>query len=219
MATVRLKAIIFDFDFTLVDSSSGIVQCVEYALQHLGLQIPPAEQIINTIGLSLSETFSSLTGQCNVESASRFAQRFHERADQIMDKETHIYPYVKPVMESLCSASLRLGIVSTKLHYRVMNILAGNSLEKFFEVIVGADDVNKAKPDPEGLLLALRAIKVDANDALYVGDHTIDGRAAEGAGTPFLAVLSGRHSREDFDHIPNLGILESVRGLPDFLGL
>lgn len=212
-------AIIFDFDFTLADSSSAIVDCIGRALQELGFPIPPAERMIDTIGLSLAETFSRLTGQDSRQHAAHFTRQFHLRADLVMDSLTMIYEYVPPMLAVLHSCNIRAGVVSTKLHYRIWNILQRNNLADLFEVIVGADDVSKSKPDPEGLLLALKTLGAASSSALYVGDHIVDAEAAQAAGVPFVAVLSGRHQRNQFDQVHHLAILETVQQIPAFLRL
>ncbi|MFZ0774222.1 MAG: HAD-IA family hydrolase [Candidatus Sulfotelmatobacter sp.] len=214
-----MEAIIFDFDFTLVDSSQGIVECVGYALQELGLPIPPAERVLDTIGLTLNETLRCLTGQGGSDMTARFTRCFHHRADQVMDRLTTIYEGVPTVMQSLRRANIPAGVVSTKLNYRIRSILKRNDLEDFFDVIVGADNVASSKPDPEGLLFALRSLGVNPSAALYVGDHIVDAEAAERAEVGFVAVLSGRHPRNQFEKVPHAAILETVRQLPVFLGL
>jgi len=140
---IHSEAIIFDFDFTLVDSSQGIVECVAYAFQELGLPIPPAERVMDTIGLSLAATFNRLTELDSSDMARNFVRCFHQHADQVMDNQTVVYECVRPLLELLRSANIRVGVVSTKLQK--------NGLDSLFDTIVGADDVTKSKPDPEGL--------------------------------------------------------------------
>ncbi|MGA9245134.1 MAG: HAD-IA family hydrolase [Silvibacterium sp.] len=214
-----MEAIIFDFDFTLVDSSKGIVECVGCALQELGFPIPSDEVVMDTIGLSLAETLKSLTGQTGSEMTAHFTHCFHRRADQVMDRLTLVYECVPSVLQSLRTATIRVGVVSTKLNYRIRSNLKRNDLEDFFDVIVGADDVTKVKPHPEGLLLALTSLSVNSSAALYVGDHLLDAEAAQKAGVGFVAVLSGRHSRDHFEKVPHLAILDTVQQLPALLGL
>ncbi len=214
-----MEAIIFDFDFTLADSSRGIVECVGFALQELGFPIPSAEVVMDTIGLSLAETLDSLTGQTSSEMTGLFTRCFHRRADQVMDRLTLVYECVPSVLQSLRTATIRVGVVSTKLNYRIRSILKRNDLEDFFDVIVGADDVTRGKPHPEGLLLALASLSVNSSAALYVGDHLLDAEAAQKAGVSFVAVLSGRHSRDHFETVPHLAILDTVQQLPVLLGL
>ena len=213
------EAVLFDFDFTLVDSSRGIVECVRCALLQLGFQPPPEEKILDTVGLSLASTFRQLTGQGSAEPAEQFTRLFHARADQVMDKMTLIYDSVQPVVRALRAAGVRTAIVSTKLNRRIRSILATSQLEEWFDVIVGADDVLNPKPDPEGLLLALRLLGVDPKSAVYVGDHVIDAQAASKSGIPFIATLSGRNPRGEFEPLPHIAIVGSVRDVPRILSL
>ena len=214
-----MEAIIFDFDFTLADSSRGIVDCVGCALQELGFPIPSDEVVMDTIGLSLAETFKCLTGQTDVEMTAHFIRCFHHRADQVMDRLTLVYECVPPVLRSLRSATIRTGVVSTKLNYRIRNILKRNNLVDLFDIVVGADNVSESKPDPEGLLLAMRCLRVNSSAVLYIGDHLVDAETAQRAGVGFVAVLSGRHSRNHFQKVPHLAILDTVQQLPALLGL
>ena len=212
------EAVIFDFDFTLADSSKAIVECVGCALGQLGFEIPQSERIVHTIGLSLPETFRRLTGTNDSDTELRFVQCYFQRAEQIMDAATVIYDCVPTVLDALRCANLRTAIVSTKLNYRISSILKRNRLDHLFDAIVGAEDVSNTKPDPEGLLLALKKLGVNSAAALYVGDHIIDAEAARRAGVVFVAVLSGRHARHHFENAGCLAMMESVRELPGVLG-
>lgn len=89
------KAIIFDFDYTLGDSTSGVVLSVNYALEKLGFDIKNKEEIRKTIGLSLRDTFSVLTGSDNGEEAEKFSKYFKEKADSVMVDNTELYDDVK----------------------------------------------------------------------------------------------------------------------------
>jgi phosphoglycolate phosphatase len=67
-----------------------------------------------------------------------------------------------------------------------------------FDVVIGHEDVARAKPAPDALVAALSRLGVGADRALYVGDHPVDAAAAAGAGVPFLAVLTGPSLRDEF---------------------
>lgn len=174
---------------------------------------------MDTIGLSLAETFKCLTGQTDVEMTAQFVRCFHHRADQVMERLTLVYECVPAVLQSLRSATIRTGVVSTKLNYRIRNILKRNNLVDLFDIVVGADNVSESKPDPEGLFLAMRCLNVNSSAVLYIGDHLVDAETAQRAGVGFVAVLSGRHSRNHFQRVPHLAILDTVRQLPALLGL
>ena len=70
------KAVIFDFDYTLGDSTGGIVQSAMYALEKLGENAKTETEIIKTIGLSLEETYEVLTGKECQEKKKLFKKYF-----------------------------------------------------------------------------------------------------------------------------------------------
>jgi phosphoglycolate phosphatase len=143
-----VQAIICDFDFTLADSSPGVVACVNEALASLGLPLASAERIHATIGLSLPHTLQALTGMADPAIATAFTRRFVAHADQVMHGLTLLYPWVAETVLALRAAGQRLGIVSSKYRYRIERILAEGGLASQFEVIIGGEDVSQHKPDP-----------------------------------------------------------------------
>jgi len=198
----HLRAVIFDFDFTLADSSVGVTECANSALVKLGFPTLPHERVRRTIGLSLPETFSALTGITDETLASSFATHFVQRADEVMESLTTLYDAVPQTIGLLRDMGVALGIVSTKTRYRIENILKQHGLADLFDVIVGGEDVAGPKPDPSGLLQALARLSVRPGEAVYVGDHVVDAEAALRAGIPFIGVLSGTCGREDFASYP-----------------
>src|SRR5215510_5934610 len=116
---MMVQAIICDFDFTLADSSQGVVACVNEALIGLGLPPASAERIHATIGLSLPHTLQALTGIVEAAIATEFTRRFVAHADQVMHGLTLLYPWVAETVQALRAAGQRLGIVSSKYRYRI----------------------------------------------------------------------------------------------------
>lgn len=205
-----MKAILFDFDYTLGDTTNGIVLSAQYALEQMGEEERTYEEIKKTIGLSLSETYKKLTGNMDEERAGRFFDLFKEKADEVMVDSATLYPGVKEMLVSLREQGCRIGIVTTKFAYRVQNIMKKFDAEDLFDVIIGVGDVTKVKPDPEGLLLAVERLGVKKEDVLYVGDSFVDAKAAEAAGMKFAGVLTGTTTREAFEQYPQESISETV---------
>jgi phosphoglycolate phosphatase len=85
------------------------------------------------------------------------------------------------------------------------------------DVVVGAEDVARHKPDPEGIHKALRALEVTAGRAFYVGDHQVDAEAAAAAGVRFVAVLSGVTGRDGWTSHDAVSVIDSVADLPAVL--
>ncbi len=195
---MRYKAFIFDFDYTLGDSTEGIVMSVNYALQSMGCHKEDKERIRRTIGMSLANTFCYLTGCKDGEQAKVFAKFFREKADMVMTDNSAIYPDALELLPRLKANGCGIGIVTTKYHYRIEQILKKYNAADLADIIIGSEDVKAPKPDPDGILKAAAAFDLSIKDTLYIGDNIIDAQSAENAGADFAAVLTGTNSESDF---------------------
>ena len=213
----RFDAVIFDFDYTLADSSEGAVECINFALDEMGLDRVAPEAACRTIGLSLYETFLTLGEHHEPQRCEEFHQLFVRRADEVMAKLTVLYESVPSTIEALLTQDLRLAIVSTKYRRRINAILEREELLDRFEVIIGGEDVKQHKPHPQGLFEALERLECSATSALYVGDSIVDAELAKRAGVPLIVVLSGLTPKAHFDNYQPLGVLEDVSHLPQFI--
>ena len=214
---MEIRAIIFDFDYTLADSSQGVVKCVNSALHDLDLPPASPEAICSTIGMSLAETFIRLSGQKNALRSQEFARHFKRYADEIMADLTVLYPTVASVARSLRQQGMKLGIVSTKFRYRIESILQRENVRDLFDVIVGGEDVASHKPDPEGLKRAMTDLGCSPGQVLYVGDSVVDAETAKRAQIFFIAVLSGVTDQKAFEGYPLLAVIDNLSQLPEKL--
>jgi len=197
-----IRGIIFDFDFTLADSSKGVVKCVNYALKKLNFSEFADEEIKKTIGLTLDQTFVKLAGEPHLDKIEKFKYYFIEKADEVMTNNTILFTETPSVIKFLHSKSIKLGIVSTKFRYRIVNTLSREALLDYFEVIIGGEDVQTLKPNPIGLLEAIKKLNLSVSQIIYIGDSVTDAETARRAGVSFMAVLSGVTFRNDFKNYP-----------------
>ena len=179
----------------------------------MGLRVPPAAEIRRTIGLSLPDTLVRLAGDEYRPRAEEFRSFFRTRSDQIMVAWTEVLPGVVPAIRGLERGGFNLGIVSTKFRFRIEATLRREGLLDPFATIVGGDDVERFKPDPEGLLMASERMGVSPDQMVYVGDSVTDAETAQRAAVPFIALLSGTTSREEFAHYAPRSILTDITQL------
>lgn len=205
-----MRAVLFDFDYTLADSSRGILTCVHHALATMEFAAPADDAIRRTIGLSLPDTFSRLTGVKDEGAAARFKELYLGRARDVMAGLTELCPGVRESLEALKAQNVLLGIVSTKVHASIRKILEKENLLSYFGVIIGGDDVTRTKPDPEGIFLALSSLEVPAEHSLYVGDGVMDVEAARNAGLAFVGVLTGMTSQKELEHAGARAVVERL---------
>jgi phosphoglycolate phosphatase len=212
-----VRAVLFDFDYTLADSSSGIVRCINHALAGLGLPTTSPAVAKQTIGLSLADTLTFLMGKRSAEQNERFAQLFLEMSERIMVAETVLLPGTLSTVNQLRNRGFPLGVVSTKYRRRIEAVLVREGLRAAFRVLIGGDDVGQLKPAPEGLLLAASRLGLAPAYCLYVGDSPTDAEAAYRAGMPFIATLSGVTSPEVLAAHQPLALIPDVGALPAWI--
>jgi len=171
---IKYKAVFFDFDYTLADSSKAVIECINYALQKMGYPESSPESICRTIGLTLAEAFKILSGDTSDSNADLFRQYFKERADLVMCDRTVMYSTVECVFEEAEKGGCKNRNCFNEVRYRIEDILKRDKLLQYFDVIVGGEDVAAHKPDPEGLLKAISMVGCQKEEVLFVGDSTVD---------------------------------------------
>ena len=210
----RYTIYIFDFDYTLVDSSRGIVTCFRHVLDNHGHTGVTDTEIKRTIGKTLEESFSILTGITEAGTLADYKREYVKAADVHMTANTFFFPETIEVLETLKSQGAVLGIVSTKFRYRILDLFEKTGHDGLVDFIVGGEDVTAAKPDPEGLLLAIgRASDGGKSEGLYVGDSVVDAATAQAAGTDFAGVLHGMTTCEELKTYPHVAIVDDLRGI------
>lgn len=213
------RAVIFDFDLTLADSSPGFEACHRFAAERLGLTPPSLDAVRRSIGTPPHLAVPMLYGPAVEGRVDEYLDIYQPHADEVMGPLTVILPGSREALSALTAAAIPFAIVSQKLRYRVEEVLEREGLLDVFTCVLGGEDVPAFKPDPSGLLLALDRLGIPASDAIYVGDTTIDAEAAANANLRFVAVLTGPTTRNDFTPHTTVAILDSVAGLPALIGL
>ncbi|MBL7995076.1 HAD-IA family hydrolase [bacterium] len=193
----HIHQIVFDFDYTLADSSEGIIASVNHALETVGEKKANPDKVRHLIGHSLEDTFAQFVDPADERKIRTCKKLFMEFADTgVMVKNTIILKDVPKTLEWLYENFYAMGIVSTKRRSAIEATLAQADLEDFFDVVFGYEDVKELKPHPEGLLRAVEELGGNTNDTVYVGDSIIDIQTAKNAGIPVIAIASGMTTAE-----------------------
>ena len=204
---------LFDFDYTLADSSRGIVMCYRNVLErhhHTGIT---DETIKRTIGKTLQESFSIMTGITDADTLEMYRKEYVKEADTHMTANTFLFPETIEVLTRLKTNGAKLGIISTKHRYRIMELLGKKLPENFLDIIVGGEDVQHPKPAPEGVLFAIGHLGCRKEDVLYVGDSTVDAETAQAAQVDFAGVLHGATTYDELAAYPHVAIMKTLAEL------
>ncbi len=197
MANKTYKALLLDFDYTLVDSSKGIVMCSQYAFDQMGFKVSD-ETIHQSIGHTLPGTYRAITGDDDLQGALMYEKHFLSQQDEFMTANTILLDEAKAFIEQAKTLGLDLAIVSTKRKKPINELLRRERLDHHFEFIIDSEIVSQHKPHPEGTHIALDRLSIDPHHALFIGDSIFDAGAAQNAEVDFAAVLTGKTTKEDF---------------------
>ncbi len=185
---------LFDFDYTLADSSKGITDCFHRTMAAFGF--PPVDDIVieRTIGLPMRDAVRKITGLDDGVKIEEFLTHYRALADKHMTANTHFYPEALPTLRKLRERGAKIAIISSKTSHRIREAFVRDKAEHLVDFIIGCDEVRELKPSPEGIRLALARFGLTESDALYVGDSTTDAAAAQNAGVAFYGVTHGATS-------------------------
>lgn len=221
------QAVLFDFDYTLGDSTIPISLGYQQGLAEMGCPVPTVEQVRPTIGMTLQNGYTHLTGDRDEARREEFFARFQnavgakavERGDRTMVEKSLLCPGAVELLTALKERGIPAGIVSTKTGTIIRDIFAFRALSHLLTLVVGGEDVTRAKPDPQGLLWAIQQLGLTPDQVLFCGDTVIDARTAQAAGSPFCAVLNGTTPAEAFADYPHRYIASDLEALKRWLEL
>lgn len=207
------RTYLFDFDYTLADSSKGIVMCYRNVLERHGHTGISDGEIKRTIGKTLVESFSILSGVTDAGILETYRKEYVREADKYMTANTRLFPETAEVLAKLKAQGAKIGIISTKYRYRIMELLSHALPEGTIDLIVGGEDVQTPKPSPEGVFLALEKLNAEKTSTLYIGDSTVDAETARATGTDFAGVLHGTTTREELAAYPHVDVMKDLTKL------
>jgi len=207
---VSRPVVLFDLDGTVVDSGAIILASMRHATREvLGLDFEDAE-LMQAVG------GPGLEAQMAVFAPERVDElvRVYRAHNEPLHDELEACDGMEDVLVRLHADGRRLGVVTAKRRSTVELAFASVPVAHLFETVVGGDETENHKPDPEPLLLAAERMAVTPADCAYVGDSPFDIRAAKAAGMFAVAVTWGRiHDRAKLEREEPDAIVDTAEEL------
>ena len=193
MTALDLRAVLFDLDGTLIDSTGLILESYRHTmLTHLGHVLPDALWL-DGIGTPLDDQLRAMSQT----EAQRQAMKATYRAHYIAHQDTRLaaFPGVVGALDALRARGLRMGVVTSKMRDTTRRALEVCGLGGYFEVVVAFEDAARHKPDPEPVQVALRGLGLEPGQVVFVGDSPFDMQAGRDAGARTMGVTWGPFAR------------------------
>lgn len=182
----KYDTVLFDLDGTLLNTRELINRSFVHTFEHFRPDhVLTDEELDSFFGPSLRQTFSRYsTDEQEIEEMIQYYREFNVASH---DEMVTAFPGAKSLIRTLARKGYKLGVVSSKKTDLVEHGLEIFGMRDKIKVIIGEEDVKNPKPDPEGILEAMRIL--DSKKALYVGDGVGDIEAGKNAGIDTIGVL------------------------------
>ena len=211
---MTFRAIVFDWDGTIIDSHSAIVECMQQASRDLGLPVPERERAGHVIGLGMHDAMRivapDLPAARYPEFVARYRVHFLAREDSM-----RLFAGMQPLLEELCGTHT-LAIATGKSRKGLERALAATGVGPCFTASRCADETNP-KPHPAMLRELMAQLDVEADAMLMIGDTSHDMQMAAAAGVHGVAVTYGAHPEHELLSCGPRGCVASVAALRAWL--
>ena len=193
--TVKIQAVIFDLDGTLVDSLPDIHAAANRLLGERGHgPLAPAQVrgfVGNGMGVLVERLLAAAGEAAGPDDLAAAQARYRDLYDAAPSECSSLYPGVRATLERLQERGLALGVCTNKPEAPARRILADLGIDGFFPVLVGGDSLPQRKPDPAPLVQAATGLGAATDSVLYVGDSEVDAATAKAAGVRFALHTEG----------------------------
>lgn len=207
------KLLVFDWDGTLCDSLSRIVESLQLAAAEVSLPVPPQPNCLEIIGLGLREALEQLFPGIDEAGRERLKSAYADIYISLDQQPSPFYEGVREALDALKSRGYVLAVATGKARRGLDRVLDGHGLSRFFDATRCADE-SASKPDPLMLRQLMAELAVAPGETLMVGDTEFDMAMAVAADVKPVAVSYGAHSAE---RLHPYGLIACLDRFPDIL--
>ncbi len=210
-----LRAALFDFDGTLVDTTELIYQSMRHATgEVLGREIP-RETLLANVGQPLPRQMEII----DAERAEALLESYRLHNEEHHDTFIREFPGVVNSLARLRAGGIRVAVVTSKRRFSVEMALGSfPALGEVVDRFVTMEDTTQHKPHPEPLLKGLEFLgDVPPQEAAYIGDSPFDVAAAKAAGITSVAVSWGAFSEDTLRAAEPDHLVEDIDSAVDVL--
>ncbi len=182
----KIDTVLFDFDGTVMDTTSVIVDSWQHTFNTYEGKDRPIEEIVKTFGEPLHYTMQRILPQVDTEQAIETYRSFHR---DNFGERISVFDGMKELLVELKRRKYKTGLVTSRLAGTTWEGLRKYDLAAYFDAVVSCDDTDKHKPDPTPVNIALQRLDAKAENSIMLGDTMFDILCARNAGV--LSVLVG----------------------------
>jgi pyrophosphatase PpaX len=201
-----IRAVIFDVDGVILDSTQAIFTNFQETARRLGVRVPADNEIRQLLGQPSSINLRIIFGD-NPE-----ARKIYDEVNKVTHSNLQLVPNAETALKQV---KLKKAIVTSKrlpsLNDQLRDYL------NYFDAVITPEDTVKQKPDPEPLLLACKRLGFPPRDVIYIGDALRDLETSRNAGIAFIAFVYTGATRDEFKKAGAKTIIDSLLDLNEII--
>lgn len=197
---MKIQAILFDLDGTLLNTLEDLTDAVNFALRESNYQERTLEEVKAFLGNGVQKLVERAvpngTIQSQIEACLLVFKKYYSTH---MQDKTKPYDGILPLLKQLRQDDYKIGIVSNKFDQAVKQ-LQRDYFEGLVDVAIGESSAVRKKPAPDCVFHAIQELDTFKDGCLYVGDSDVDVKTAHNAGILCIGVTWGFRNREVLIH-------------------
>ena len=205
-----IKAIMFDFDGTLIDTSKGIIEAYRALFKKYSDESKFTEEVQDEIiGPALKDLFPVYFPGIDYDTLYAGYRKRQLEVSKLSNTPT---PNSVEVLKTLHEQGYNIGIVSTRSKQGIEEILKDFNLQDYVDDICGVKDVEKLKPDPEGIFQLINRNNWN-KDCVMIGDSLMDMGCGNNYGAYTIAYLNNPKRSKELAENANVAITDMIEVL------
>ena len=174
----NFKCVVFDLDGTLIDSGPDLLDSLNFVLKKNNLKAISGDVIGNLVGggaeAMIRRGYAFLDEKLDDKMNPKLIKTFLQYYQKNCTKKTKLYPNVLKILILLKSKNIKVCICTNKKQYLAEKIIQNMGLNKYFDVIIGAQKALRLKPHSDMLKKCIDRVNVKSSETIFVGDSLND---------------------------------------------
>ncbi|MGE0108529.1 MAG: HAD family hydrolase [Bdellovibrionales bacterium] len=212
---VKLQAVLFDLDGTLLDSAHDITQGLNKMLADEGresLTVPEVKAMIGDGAMELCRRALVKTGGCEADDLFPYVQKFIAHYRKIDPDPAQVYEGAREFLDNCQAKGIKLGVCTNKPDEATHAVLETLGLAKYFGFIAGGDTFMVHKPNPGHVTGVLEKLGAPVEATLFLGDGPADVAACKAARVKCILMTHGYAA--DFEELDADGLADNFVDVP-----
>ncbi|MCK5581634.1 MAG: HAD family hydrolase [Candidatus Omnitrophica bacterium] len=211
---MKIKLVIFDLDGTLINAYRAVYESVNYVMKRFGYPRIDSATIKRTVGWGERHLIRAFIGEEGLRKVHK-AYRTHHKKE--LPESSKTLPGARRLLRYLQKNQYQMAVATNRPAETSQILLKHLKLFDYFDYVLCGDKVDNPKPHPEILNKVLVKCDCRPNEALYVGDMTIDVEAGKRARVKTVAVPTGSSYLNEIKALKPYRIVKNVYEVADVL--